>query len=167
MSGKKDVADRTCAKPTNDFVFTRTFRRVLNAPRELVFEAWSDPEHLADWWGPRGFTTTTSEFDLRPGGLWRFVMHGPDGVDHMNRIMFVEVLKPERLVYKHASDDAESVTFNVTVTFAEEGGNTRLKSRILFPAAARTEVVKKYGAIEGAYQTLDRLGEKVAAMARA
>ena len=166
MAGKSDVADRNCPKPTNDFVFTRTFRRVFNAPRKLVFEAWSDPKHLADWWGPRGFTTTTSEFDMRPGGVWRFVMHGPDGVDYMNRIIFVEVLKPERLVYKHASDEAEPINFDVTVTLAEEDGKTRLKSRILFPAAARSEVVAKYGAIEGAYQTLDRLGEKVAAMSK-
>src|SRR6478672_9648141 len=62
--------------------------RVLDAPRTLVFDMWSDPKHLAQWWGPDGFTTTTSAFDLRPGGVWSFVTHGPDGRDYQNRIVF-------------------------------------------------------------------------------
>jgi hypothetical protein len=60
--------------------------REFDAPRDLVFDAWTDPKHLAQWWGPNGFTTTTMSFDLRPGGVWRFVMHGPDGRDYQNRI---------------------------------------------------------------------------------
>jgi uncharacterized protein YndB with AHSA1/START domain len=69
--------------------------REFDAPRDLVFAAWTDPEHLAQWWGPNGFTTTTMSFDLRPGGIWRFVMHGPDGRDYQNRITFEEVVPPE------------------------------------------------------------------------
>ena len=65
--------------------------RVLDAPRELVWTAWTKPEHLAQWWGPDGFSTTTSAYNLRPGGVWRFVMHGPDGRDYQNRITFDEI----------------------------------------------------------------------------
>ena len=67
----------------------------------LVWQAWTDPKHLAQWWGPNGFSTTTSAFDMRPGGVWRFVMHGPDGRDYENRITFDEIVRPERLVYHH------------------------------------------------------------------
>lgn len=78
--------------------------RVFDVPRDLVFRAWTGPEHLAKWWGPRGFTNTIHEFDLRPGGVWRFVMHGPEGSDHRNKSVFVEVVKPERIVFDHVSD---------------------------------------------------------------
>src|SRR3981189_895003 len=115
--------------------------REFDAPRELVFAAWTDPKHLAQWWGPNGFTTTTSRFDFRPGGVWRFVMHGPDGRDYQNRITFIEVVKPERLVYRHGGTgdkedrELEPVNFHVTVTFAEERGKTRLDMRSVFPSA--------------------------------
>ena len=86
--------------------------RVFDAPRELVFSVWTDPKHLAQWWGPNGFTTTTSAFDMRPGGVWRFVMHGPDGRDYQNRITFDEIVPPERIVYHHGGgDDVEPVQF--------------------------------------------------------
>ena len=75
--------------------------RVFNAPRKMVFDAWTDPRQVAQWWGPRGFTTTISEMDVRPGGVWRLVMHGPDGTDYKNKVVYLEVAKPERLVYKH------------------------------------------------------------------
>ena len=144
------------------------FTRVFDAPRELIFDTWTDPNHVAQWWGPRGFTTTIYEMDVRPGGVWRLVMHGPDGVDYKNRIVFLEVVRPERLVYKHDPEkESEPVTFQVTVTFVEEGGKTRLTMQMLFPsAAARDHVVKKYGAIDGANQTLDRLAEQLAKRAR-
>lgn len=104
--------------------------------------------------------------DVRPGGVWRLVMRGPDGRDYRNRIVFLEVVKPERLVYQHDPEPgSEPVTFQVTVTFADEGGKTRLTMRMLFPSAeARDHVVKTYGAVEGANQTLDRLGETLAKM---
>ena len=99
----------------------------------------------------------------RPGGVWRLVMHGPDGTDYKNRIVFLEVVKPERLVYRHEPENGtEPVTFETTVTFAERGGKTEITFRMLFPSAEILEqVVKKYGAIEGAKQTLGRLGEHV------
>ena len=142
--------------------------RTINAPRELVFEAWTDPKHLTQWWGPKGFTTTIYEMEVRPGGVWRFVVRGPDGVNHHNRIVFLEVVKPERLVYKNDPDrDCEPVTFQVTVTFAEQGEKTRLTMQMLFPSEeSRYHFVEKYGAVEGANQTLKRLGEYLAGYRR-
>lgn len=148
-------------KPSVTLVDARAIitSRVFDAPRDLVFEAWTDPKHLAQWWGPTGFTTTTSAFEMRPGGVWRFVMHGPDGTDYQNRITFDEVVKPERLTYRHGGDDdVEPVQFQVTVTFEDLSGKTRLTMTAVFPTAeARDQVVEKYGAIEGAKQTLERL----------
>jgi uncharacterized protein YndB with AHSA1/START domain len=146
---------------TDEDARTLVTTRVFDAPRELVFAAWSDPNHLAQWWGPNGFTTTTHTFDKRPGGVWRFVMHGPDGRDYQNRITYDEIVKPERLVYHHGgADDVEPVQFHVTVTFEDVGGKTKLTMRAVFPSAAeRDRVVKDYGAAEGAKQTLARLAE--------
>jgi len=79
--------------------------REFDAPRDLVFAAWTDPKHLAQWWGPNGFTTTTMSFDLRPGGIWRFVMHCPDGRDYQNRITFEEIVPPELQVWEHSFSD--------------------------------------------------------------
>lgn len=142
--------------------------RVIDAPRDLVFEAWTDPKHLSQWWGPNGFTTTTSAFDMRPGGAWRFVMHGPDGRDYENRITYDEVVKPERIRYHHGgSDDVEPVQFRTTVTFEDLGSNrTRLTLHAVFPSAAeRDRVIKEYGADKGAVETLSRLADYVARMA--
>ena len=136
--------------------------RVFDAPRDLVFSAWTDPKHLAQWWGPLGFTTTTSAFDMRPGGMWRFVMHGPDGRDYENRITFDAVEKPTRLEYHHGGgDDVEPVQFRTTVTFEDLGDNrTRVTLRGVFPSAAeRARVIKEYGAAKGLEQTLARLAE--------
>jgi uncharacterized protein YndB with AHSA1/START domain len=135
--------------------------RIFDAPRELIFDAWTDPQHIGRWWGPRGFTTTTAEMDVRPGGVWRFVMHGPNGVDYQNKVVYVEVVPPERLVYNHSSgEEDDSGEFKVTVTFAAQGDKTELTMRALFKSAAeRDRVVKEFGAIDGAHQTLDRLAE--------
>lgn len=150
----------TPADATRELVFSRAF----DAPRDLVFEAWTTPEHVARWWGPRGFTTTITEMVVRPGGTWRLVMHGPDGVDYPNRIVFLEVVRPERLVYEHRPEPGtEPVRFTVTVTFAERGGTTDVTMRMRFPsAAARAHVVRKYRADQGATQTLERLAEHLA-----
>ncbi len=138
--------------------------RVIHAPRELVFKAWTEPEHVAQWWGPNGFTNTIHEMDVRPGGVWRFVMHGPDGVDYPNRIVFSEVVKPERLVYTHG-EEGEPGQFHVRVTFAAVGAVTHLTMRLLFRSATeRDDVVAKVNAVVGANQTLGRLAEHVAKM---
>ncbi|HWY44570.1 MAG TPA: SRPBCC family protein [Candidatus Sulfotelmatobacter sp.] len=138
--------------------------RIFAAPRELVFSMYTDPKHIGNWWGPRGFTTTTEEMDVRPGGTWRFVMHGPDGRDYRNRIVYLEIDLPSRLVYKHDPEKGtEPVNFEVTITFADLGDETEVAVRMLFPsAAAREHVAQKYGAVEGLSQTLDRLAEHLA-----
>ncbi|HUP62940.1 MAG TPA: SRPBCC family protein [Thermoanaerobaculia bacterium] len=133
--------------------------RVFDAPRELVWKVWTDPVHIAQWWGPNGFTNTISEMEVKPGGVWRFIMHGPDGTDYPNEITYLEVEKPSRLVYDHGPVPR----FRVTVTFEEEGGRTRLTMRSLFETAEeREKVVEEYGAIEGLNQTLGRLAEHLA-----
>ena len=140
--------------------------RVLDAPRELVWKVWTDPKHLAQWWGPDGFRTTTSAYECKPGGIWRFVMHGPDGRDYANRIIFEVVEPPKRLVYRHGGEeDVEPVQFRTTVTFEDLGGKTRLSMRGVFPSAAeRDRVIRKYGADKGMVQTLARLREYVSKM---
>src|SRR4051812_34962720 len=151
--------DQINQRPTADREIVQS--RLLDAPRELVFPAWTDPKQVVQWWGPRGFTTTSPEMSVTPGGVWRFVMHGPDGRDYKNKIMFIEVVKPERLVYRHAGEDEhEDVRFHVTVTFEAQGRKTLLTMRSLFATAQeRDEVVTKYGALEGGKQTLERLAE--------
>lgn len=147
-----------------ELVFTRTY----DAPRSLVFKMWTTPEHIAQWWGPTGFRTTIHEMSVKPGGVWRFIMHGPDGVDYKNRVVFLEVMEPERLVYKQGSEEGpEPVNFQVTVTFAEEGRKTALTMRMLFPSKTALDfVVNKYGAVEGAKQTLGRLKDHLAAITK-
>jgi uncharacterized protein YndB with AHSA1/START domain len=142
--------------------------REFDAPRELVFEAFTDPKHLSQWWGPEGFTTTTQSFDMRPGGVWRFVMHGPDGRDYENRVIFEQVVRPERIAWRHGGgDDVEPVQFQTTVTFEDiGGGRTRLTWRGVFPSAAeRARVIKEYGADKGLVQTMSRLGDYLAKLA--
>ena len=141
--------------------------RVLDAPRALVFSVWTDPKHLAQWWGPNGFTTTTHAYDFRPSGVWRFVMHGPDGRDYQNRITFDEIVPPERIVYRHSGgDDVEPVQFTQTVTFEDLGnGRTLLTWHGRFPSAEeRARVIKEYGADKGLVQTMARLADYLVTM---
>ena len=138
--------------------------RVFDAPRALVFSVWTDPKHLAQWWGPNGFTTTTHAFDFRPGGVWRFVMHGPDGRDYQNRITFDEIVPPERIAYRHGGgDDVEAVQFTQAVTFQDLGnGQTLLTWHGTFATAEeRARVIREYGADKGLAQTMARLDEYV------
>ena len=136
--------------------------RVIDAPRDLVWAAFTDPKHLSQWWGPDGFRTTTSAFDFKPGGVWRFVMHGPDGRDYENRITFDEIVKPERIAYRHGGGDIEPVQFRTTVTFDDLGAKTRVTLRGVFPSAEeRARVIREYGADKGLVQTLARLGAYV------
>jgi uncharacterized protein YndB with AHSA1/START domain len=143
--------------------------RVFDAPRELIWKAWTDPKQIVQWWGPRGFTTTIDEMDVRPGGAWRLTMHGPDGTDYPNQNVFIEVVKPERIVYSltGGKQGDRGTQAEVTWTFEPQGNKTQLTLRMLFPSAeAREQVIKTYGAIEGGNQTLDRLGEHLARTSR-
>jgi len=136
--------------------------RIINAPRDLVFAAWVDPKHVDKWMGPTGYTTVTQSMDVRPGGMWRFTMSGPQGV-FPSRVTYVEVVKPSRLVYKHGADkDDDPEAFDVTVTFEDLGDKTHITMHSVMPTAAQREmVVKEFKAIEGGYQTLERLAQHV------
>jgi uncharacterized protein YndB with AHSA1/START domain len=133
--------------------------RVFAAPRERVYRAFSNPDHLKLWWGPKGFTNTFREFDMRPGGRWRFVMHGPEGADHQNESVFTDVVRPERIVLQHVS----APRFQLTITLADQGGKTKLTWRMQFETAADCEKVKRV-AIEANEQNLDRLEAQLARM---
>ena len=137
--------------------------RVFDAPRELVWDAMTDPEKVVHWWGPRGFSTTIEQMDVRPGGEWKHVMHGPDGTNYPNHSIFQEVVKPERLVYFHSGhrEGGSSVSKVFTWTFETlEAGRTRVTIHMVFASTEeRDRVVKEFGAIEGGKQTLERLAE--------
>ncbi len=134
--------------------------RVINAPREKVWRAFSEPGHLIHWWGPNGFTNTFHEFSFTEGGVWRFMMHGPDGTDYPNRVIFEEITPQSRVVYKHDDDDdgASGHAFRSTVNFEEvEGGSkTKVTLNLVFETAEEREKSVKFGAVEGGNQTLGR-----------
>jgi uncharacterized protein YndB with AHSA1/START domain len=134
-------------------------RRTFDAPRELVWRAWNDPEH-AKRWGPKGFTTPEREMDLRPGGAWRAMMVSPDGKPYRQHGVVREVVPPERLAFTFIWDDEPDVEMLVTVTFAERGGMTEMTFRQTgFPSAASRD-----GHEGGWTEAFDRLTEVVRAM---
>ena len=135
--------------------------RVFDAPRELVWKVWSDPTHIAQWWGPKGFTNTIQEMNFKPGGAWRLIMHGPDGTDYQNKFIYRAIVKPERITYSHVSGPL----FEATVTFTAQGDKTRIEVRMVFESAElREKVAKDFGAVEGLEQTLERLDEQLSKM---
>lgn len=140
--------------------------RVYDAPLSLVWKAWTEPAHLAQWWGPDGFSITTLEFDFRPGGIWRFLMHGPDGRDWANRVDFREIVPRQKLVYHHGGEGADKgIQFHVTVTFAQSAGQTTVTMRSQFPTKEELDkVVREYGALEGARQHMANLAAYVPTM---
>jgi uncharacterized protein YndB with AHSA1/START domain len=138
--------------------------RVLNAPRELVFDVWTSPKHVDNWWGPTGFTNVTKKMDVRVGGEWVYVMRGPDGKDFPNRIRFVEIVKPSKLVYLHDSGiDDDPSEFKTAVTFEAVGKQTKVTLASIFKTKeARDFVVREFGAIEGGKQHLEKLDRYLA-----
>ena len=141
--------------------------RVISAPRELVFEAFTEVRHLSRWWGPEGFTTTTRAFEFRVGGEWDFVMHGPDGTDYQEWISWTEITPPGRIALLHGESRGDPNAFESVLTFAAEGAATRIEMRTLFPTKElRDEAVEKYHAIDGGRQTLSSLATYVTEIAR-
>ena len=139
--------------------------RIFDAPRQLVWAAWTDPHHLGQWWGPNGFSTTTKVFEFRPGGVWEYIMHGPDGTDYPNYVTYREIVPPERIVYDHGASAHDPKAFVSTVTFVERGAATEVTMRAVFKTKAmRDEVVERFGAIEGGKQTLGRLAGYIATL---
>lgn len=138
--------------------------RVIDAPRDLVFAAWSDPKHLPQWFGPKGFKIETKEIDVREGGRWRFDMIAPDGTIYPNRMRFRRIEKPRLIEADHGTDaDEDAGMFRFTITFDAHGDKTVLTMRQLHPTAAQRETVIGFGAVELGYQTLDKLAAYVAA----
>jgi uncharacterized protein YndB with AHSA1/START domain len=136
--------------------------RILDAPRELVWQAITNPKHVVNWWGPIGFSITIEEMDVRPNGVFKHTMHGPDGADYPGKSVFKEVVKPERLVFTHAGGKKgqPAAHFESTWTFEVQGEKTKITLRMLFDSAAARDLnVKTYKSIEGGNQTLGRLAE--------
>ncbi len=142
--------------------------RVFDAPRELVFKVWTDPKHMAQWWGPKGFTNPVCELDARPGGAIRIDMRGPDGVTYPMGGVFHEIVEPERLVFTASAfqDEEGNPQLEVlnTVTFAELGGKTKLTLQAVVVKSAPAVAAALAGMEEGWRQSLDRLAEHLANM---
>ncbi|MCU1613434.1 MAG: Activator of Hsp90 ATPase 1 family protein [Frankiales bacterium] len=136
--------------------------RVIDAPRELVFEAFTEVRHLSRWWGPEGFTTTTRAFEFRVGRVWDFVMHGPDGTDYQEWISWTEIVPPERIALLHGEFRGDPNAFESVLTLEPDGAVTRIEMRTVFPTKElRDEAVERYHAIEGGQQTLGNLAAYV------
>jgi uncharacterized protein YndB with AHSA1/START domain len=141
--------------------------RVIGAPRELVFEAFTEVRHLSQWWGPEGFTITTRAFEFRVGGEWVFVMHGPDGTDYREWISWTEIAPPERIALLHGEIRGDPNAFTSVLTFEPDGAATRIEMRTVFPTKQmRDELVEKYHVIEGGQQTLSKLAAYVTEILR-
>lgn len=127
--------------------------RVLGATPAQAFAAFADPARLALWWGPKGFSNSFEQFDLRPGGLWRFTMHGPDGTDYVNESRFVAIVPDERVVFEHLSQH----WFEMTIVFeAQSDGRTRIGWRMVFDSAEHRDRIAEF-VIPANEQNLDRL----------
>jgi uncharacterized protein YndB with AHSA1/START domain len=138
-----------------------TISRTLNAPVELVWEVWTKPEHIANWWGPNGFTNTISKMDVNPGGEWSLTMHGPDGTDYKNESIFKEIIQHKKIVYQHVS----SPHFISTIEFEAQGEQTHLKWHMLFETTEEfIRVVKTFKADEGLKQNVEKLDVYLAKM---
>jgi uncharacterized protein YndB with AHSA1/START domain len=130
--------------------------RILDAPRDLVWEVWTTPEHIKEWWGPDGFSLTTKSMNVEPGKIWDFIMHGM-GRDWVNKIEYVEVKKPSFLSYKHSGENAD-YNFTVSISFEEVEGKTLLTMKSTFKSKEIIdELNRRVNAIEGGKQTLNRL----------
>jgi len=140
--------DNAAALAAREIVSSRHY----NLPRETVFAAFTDPQRLARWWGPAGFRNTFEVFELRPGGHWRFTMHGPDGTDYANHSVFHTVEAPARIVLEHQT----APHFEMHITLSSEAGGTRLGWRMRFDDAATRDSVARY-AVPANEQNFDRL----------
>ena len=142
QSAKSNTADRELK-----------IERTLNAPVELVWEVFTKPQHIANWWGPDGFTNTIYTMDVRPGGEWDFMMHGPDGKDYKNQSVYQEVIPLKKIVFNHFNPN-----FTTTIEFDAKGNQTHLRWHMLFETAELFEaVVKAHNAAEGLKQNIVKL----------
>jgi uncharacterized protein YndB with AHSA1/START domain len=127
--------------------------RLLNAPVDLVWEVFTNPDHIKNWWGPNGFTNTITKMDIRPGGEWNLIMHGPDGTDFKNKSVFKEIVKNKRIVFEHFAPD-----FIATIQFEEQGKKTFINWHMLFETReVFVQAVKTFKADEGLKQNIEKL----------
>jgi len=135
--------------------------RILDAPRDVVFRAWTEPDRVARWWGPQGFVTTYCDMDIRPGGAFRVCMRSPEGAEHWKQGIYREIVAPERLAFTFAWEDAEGKPGHqtlVTVTLADRGGRTELTlHQAVFEAVAARDDHRR-----GWTSTLQRFAEYLA-----
>lgn len=149
MSASNAKASEGHGKPAHELVLERIF----DAPRDLVFKVWTDPAHVAQWWGPHGFKTTIHAMDVRPGGRWHYTMRGPDGDDYPFDGVYAEIVEPERLVFDGAIHADTSQRVWTEVTFTEQDAKTKVTVRqVLWIESAASR-----GASIGWNQQLDRL----------
>src|SRR4051812_28005165 len=133
--------------------------RELNAPIELVWECWTDPGHIAEWWGPDGFTTTIHHLDMKAGGEWKLTMHGPDGKDYKNKSKFLEIVHHKKIVYEHLSHP-----FIATINFESRGEKTFISWHMLFETKEEfIKIVKTFGAEQGLKENVEKLNVYVSA----
>lgn len=133
--------------------------RRFNAPVNMVWEAWTDTDQVVQWWGPRGFTLTSHSKDLRPGGIWHYTMHGPDGTDYPNKTLYHEVIRETKLVYDHGGYDDRPPLFRVTALFTEIDGQTQLDLTMTLASAEAAVEIRKFIKKAGGEATWDRLAE--------
>lgn len=133
--------------------------RIYDAPVAAVWDAFTDPDRVAHWWGPRGFTLTTHGKELRPGGIWHYTMHGPDGTDYPNKTLYHEVEEYRKLVYDHGGNDERAPLFRVTVLFSESAGQTTMEMSMGFPTPEEAAAARRFIREAGGNSTWDRLAE--------
>lgn len=144
-------------KPTELYI-----SRLYDAPLKMVWDAWTDPKQVAKWWGPRGYSLTIKHMDVKTGGSWSYVMHGPDGTDYNNKTIYLEVEKYSRMVYDHGGNDDRPPLFRVTVDFTEVAGKTKMEMTMALPTAEAAKEIKKLIKKAGGDSTWDRLAEYLA-----
>jgi uncharacterized protein YndB with AHSA1/START domain len=141
-------------------IFQLVVARNIAMPRERVFDAFTDREHIGQWWGANGFTTRIDEMDVRPGGAWRYTMEGADGTEYIHRVRYTVVERPARLCFEQS--DGAPVHLRTEVSFEEQGSGTRVTLRVLCNTAQQLEELEKSGAGEGGNQALERLDRYLA-----
>ncbi|HXB45169.1 MAG TPA: SRPBCC domain-containing protein [Puia sp.] len=151
---QKVKVDKTPQKNLDTSDRELVISRLLDAHVDLVWKVWTEPDHIKNWWGPNGFTNTIDIMEVRPDGVWEFVMHGPDGTNYKNKSIFQEIVRNEKIIFEHVSGPK----FKVTVTFAAHRKKTLLTWRMLFDSAEElNKVIKVFKADEGLIQNVDRL----------
>jgi uncharacterized protein YndB with AHSA1/START domain len=149
------IGETTFTRPSDREI---EMTRLFDAPRELVFEAFTNPEHVPHWFGPRGWSVPVCEIDLRPGGAWRYVLRGPNDEEMGMSGVYQEIAPPERVITTESFHDYPGESLN-TLALTEKGGKTRYTVTVLYPNKETRDAVLATGMSEGVAETLERLAE--------